>query len=278
MKGIYNTETGYNNLDIYRLGIEICKPNQTFGPGVKHFYKIHYIHKGKGIFKTTDQTYNLKEGQGFVIYPNTLVYHKADHDNPWEYSWIGFHGIEAELILEQCGFSPKEPIFNSPNIDFIDNCLKEMLKAEDINAGRDAYLKGYLYLILSQHIEKNGHLLHIDKTVDLKELYVKKALDFIEKNYDKKITVENIANTVGVDSKYLWRLFNLTLGLSPIKVLLNVKVEKACLLLYNPELSIADISRSVGYEDALQFSKVFKKIKGCSPSYYRKSHKRTNPL
>lgn len=272
MKGIYNTETSYSDLDIYRLGIEICKPDQTFGPGVKHFYKIHYIHKGKGIFRINGQTYELREGQGFVICPNSLVYHKADHDDPWEYSWIGFHGIKAELILKQCGFTYKEPVFNSPNIDFINNCLKEMLKAENIKAGRDTYLRGYLYLILSQHIEKTGHLLHIDKAVDLKELYVRKALDFIERNYDKKVAVEDIADTVGVDSKYLWRLFKLILGISPVKVLLNIKVEKACQLMDNPELSIADISRSVGYEDALQFSKMFKKIKGSSPSYYRKAH------
>jgi AraC-like DNA-binding protein len=273
MKIIYNTELSYNDLDIYQFGTEVCKAGHAFGPGVKEFYKIHYIHKGKGIFKINGQTYHLREGQGFVIYPNILVYYKADYENPWEYSWIGFHGIKVELILKQSGFIFQTPVFNTPNIEFINNCLKEMLKAENIKGGRDAYLRGYLYLILSQHIEKNGHLPDIDKSVDTKEQYVRTALDFIERNYDKKITVQDIADNVGVDSKYLWRLFNLILGISPVKVLLNTKVEKACRLMDNPKLSIADISRSVGYEDALQFSKIFKKIKGDSPSYYRKTNK-----
>ena len=40
-------------------------------------------------------------------------------------------------------------------------------------------------------------------------------------------------------------------------------------LMQNPELTIGDISRSVGYEDPFQFSKIFKKIKGVSPSEFR---------
>lgn len=271
MKRIYNTELSHNDLDIYQFGTEACEADHAFGPGVKDFYKIHYIHSGRGIFEVNGQTYILGEGQGFVIYPDTLVYYKADHEEPWEYSWIGFNGIRAETILKQSGFTSEEPIFNSPNADFINSCLKEMLKAENIKTGRDTYLRGYLYLILSQHIEKTGSLIHTDKAMDLKELYVRTALDFMERNYDKKITVEDIADNIGVESKYLWRLFNLILGMSPIKVLLNIKVEKACQLMDNPKLSISDISRSVGYADALQFSKIFKKIKGSSPSYYRKT-------
>ncbi len=47
-------------------------------------------------------------------------------------------------------------------------------------------------------------------------------------------------------------------------------MDKACDLMYNQQLSIGDIARSVGYEDPLLFSKIFKKIKGASPRIYRK--------
>ncbi|MGF7047731.1 AraC-like DNA-binding protein [Paenibacillus sp. DS2015] len=51
--------------------------------------------------------------------------------------------------------------------------------------------------------------------------------------------------------------------------LIHFRVNKACELMMNSELSIGDISRSVGYDDPLLFSKIFKKVKGASPKHFR---------
>ncbi len=59
------------------------------------------------------------------------------------------------------------------------------------------------------------------------------------------------------------------IGISPQEYLLSLKMEKACNLLTNLQLSIGDVSRQVGYEDQLTFSKIFKKSKGVSPKLYR---------
>lgn len=48
-------------------------------------------------------------------------------------------------------------------------------------------------------------------------------------------------------------------------------MEKAKILLSNPQMRIADIAAMVGYEDEKYFSKVFKKQAGCSPGQYRKA-------
>lgn len=271
MKRVYNNEFNHKDIDVYECGTEECKPNHYYGPGVKEFYKIHYIHKGKGIFEVGGKTYELHKGQGFVICPNTLVYYKADKEDPWEYSWVAFQGIKAEGLLKQAGLLDEFPIFDSPNEEIIDNCLKEMLKSDNINHGRSAYLKGYLYIIFAQHIEQAGMASSSKNVIDMKENYVRKAIEFIEKNYDKRINVETLAEHLNINSKYLWRLFHMYLNVSPVKYIMNIKVEKACELMINSSLSIADISRSVGYDDALQFSKMFKNIKGISPSFYRKN-------
>ena len=98
MKRIYNNEWNHNDLDVYECGTQQCAPSHFFGPSVKGYYKIHYILNGKGIFEINGQIYNLSKGHGFIIYPNTLVYYKADEVEPWEYTWVGFYGINAEII------------------------------------------------------------------------------------------------------------------------------------------------------------------------------------
>jgi AraC-like DNA-binding protein len=104
-----------------------------------------------------------------------------------------------------------------------------------------------------------------------KEAYVKKALEYISMNYSRKISVSQIARSVGLDRSYLYSLFMEYLKTSPQEYLINFRIEKACELMQANLLSIGDIARSVGYDDPLTFSKVFRKLKGVSPSKFRSS-------
>ena len=58
-------------------------------------------------------------------------------------------------------------------------------------------------------------------------------------------------------------------GISPQEYLLDYRIRKACELLQNTDLPIAHIARSVGYEDSLYFSRLFKQHMKSSPSSYR---------
>jgi AraC family transcriptional regulator, arabinose operon regulatory protein len=102
------------------------------------------------------------------------------------------------------------------------------------------------------------------------EAYVRQAVDFIEMNYSQKISIAEVANHIGIERKYLSTLFNDVLHTSPQTFLVTFRMKKACTLLHNQRLSVSDVSRSVGYQDPLLFSKMFKKIFGLSPSAYRK--------
>jgi YesN/AraC family two-component response regulator len=103
-----------------------------------------------------------------------------------------------------------------------------------------------------------------------KEAYVRKAIDYIKANYYNKISISELAKLIGIDRIYLSSLFKETVQLSPQMYLVQYRINKACDLLDNPLLTISDISHSVGYSDPLLFSKMFKKIKGVSPSHYRR--------
>ena len=86
-------------------------------------------------------------------------------------------------------------------------------------------------------------------------------------NPDLKIT--DVANFVGLNRSYLTHLFKKSLKLSPQEFLLNYRINEATSLLKNTNLSVGTISKCIGYNDQLTFSKVFKKVKGISPKTYR---------
>ena len=83
------------------------------------------------------------------------------------------------------------------------------------------------------------------------------------------ISVEDVADYTGVSRSYLFRLFQGMMNQSPKEYLLQYRIGQACQLLNQTDLTVGSIAHSVGFEDNLYFSKVFKKYKSCTPSEYR---------
>ncbi|EHB68126.1 helix-turn-helix transcriptional regulator [Paenibacillus lactis] len=88
-------------------------------------------------------------------------------------------------------------------------------------------------------------------------------------NFSQKITIEDIAHFIGLNRSYLCSLFKRQMNVSIQDYLIRYRIDMACKMMGNAELSIGDIARSVGYSDPLLFSKMFKKIMGTSPKHYR---------
>ena len=82
---------------------EFAKSNRWNG-GVRSVYVIHYISKGSGTLETEGKTFRLTAGDSFIIYPDTYVKYYPDENDPWEYAWVGFNGIEAERLLQLTDF------------------------------------------------------------------------------------------------------------------------------------------------------------------------------
>lgn len=271
LEKIYINKPDHTDLNMYRCGIEDCSPGHSWGPALRDHYIIHYVRSGKGIFQMNNTTYQLEKSQGFLIPPNTIIYYQADNEEPWSYSWVGFHGLKAEQYLKRASISQENPVFKYDKDNFLKECIDEMIIAsKTLVKSSEIRLLGLLYIFLSQLIE----VAQIDRTPghteNRKEQYIKKAINFIEMNYSRKINISEIAQFVGLDRSYLFTIFKEYLNTSPQDFLINYRVNKACELMQNKLLSIGEISRSVGYEDPLLFSKVFRKIKGIPPKELRK--------
>jgi len=258
------------DLDMYQCGMQICRPNHSWGPGIRDHFLIHYIFEGEGIFQINNKTYQLQAGDGFLIPPDTITYYQAKRDNPWHYAWIGFNGLKAESYLQQANLTLNNPIFSVTETSFIKECFTKMISTQELIKSREIRLTGLLYIFLSHLIEIRENNSSDNNDIDRTELYIKEIINFIAKNYYRKISITEIADHIGLDRSYMWSIFNEILHTSPQQFLINFRIDKACELMKKKNLSIADISRSVGYQDPLTFSKTFKKIKGIPPSKYRK--------
>lgn len=249
-------------------GKETHRPAETWGPGYKEQCKIMLVHQGKGIYETNGHRHELEKGQGFIVFPDSVCFKQADEQDPWVYSWIAFDGEGVHRILQQIHVSPEQPMFSFPHIDWFDDYLQRFSLADrERNCGLRK--QGILHQFLAEWIDLVTSSLPTQGIARAKDVYVQKTLEHLHMNYSEKISIIEIADQIGIDRIYLSTLFKESQGVSPQQYLLQYRMDKAVQLMGNMELTIADVSRSVGYQDPFLFSKMFKKQKGVSPSQYR---------
>ena len=258
------------SLDLFlcHSGIENCNPSYSFGPEVRDHFIIHYILDGKGEFTVNNKTYYLGKKNGFLIRPGEETYYKADDKDPWIYMWIGFNGIKAETYLKYANLDENNHIFKYDKDSTLKKCILDILSLNTVSNFNQLKIEGLLYLFLGNLIENNKYISREVPTTQADD-YVNIAVDYINNNYNSNIKVNDIANYVGLNRSYFSNLFTKKIGISPQEYLISLRMEKACNLLTNLQLSIGDVSRMVGYEDQLTFSKIFKKTKSISPKLYR---------
>lgn len=257
------------DISVYQCGMEKCKKSHSYGPAIRDHYLIHFVLEGSGVFYVNGKSYRIKKNQGFLICPSVVTYYEADNEEPWVYTWIGFKGIKAENYLKLANLDQENPVFECTEVAFVQKCFEYMRKSTELKYGRELRLQGLLIIFLSELIEEAGKNIIISS--NYKEMYIKKSLQFVENNYSSKISISEMAKSAGLNKNYFSTFFRENIGVTPQQYIIKYRINKACELMRNEGLNIGDISRSVGYDDTLGFSKIFKKDKGISPKKYREN-------
>jgi YesN/AraC family two-component response regulator len=108
-----------------------------------------------------------------------------------------------------------------------------------------------------------------DDIADESRPAVRKAITFLGKHLDKKLSLNKLAQEVGYSPTYLSTIFKKETNYSPISYFSHLKILKACEFLDYTNMKVKEISFNLGYSDPYYFTKDFKKKMGMSPRQYR---------
>lgn len=261
------------DLGLYQFGWEQCDPSHSFGPAARNHYLFHLCLSGTGTLianntKGESITYQIKSGQGFMLFPHQICTYIADHDIPWEYAWVEFDGLRAKETVELAGFSLDQPIYRANRKDIAEVMKEELLYIVTHKEESPFHLIGHLYLFIDGLVRSSAST-QVNKGNSLRDFYIKEAFSFIEQNFQNDITVEDIAASCGLNRSYFGKIFHENTGKSPQEFLISYRMSKARELLKLTGLSIADIGNAVGYPNQLHFSRAFKNVYGISPRQWR---------
>ena len=100
------------------------------------------------------------------------------------------------------------------------------------------------------------------------------AAQYFNNYYNTEINIDEYAQSKGMSVSWFIRNFKKYTGTTPMQYIVSIRISNAQGLLETTEYSINEISRIVGYDNPLYFSRLFHKQKGFSPSQYRKQLKK----
>lgn len=104
------------------------------------------------------------------------------------------------------------------------------------------------------------------------------GLEYIKAHYRESFSLTDLAEKMSVNASYLSRLFKKETGKNFSEILTEYRINRAEYLLQQPGSRVVEVGEQVGYSDYTYFYQVFKRIKGISPSEYKKRVKKTNEL
>lgn len=236
------------DLNPLTVGEEQCERGHSYGPAVRRYMLIHYVVSGKGYLQKGDEVYSVQSGEAFLIFPDEITTYWADDETPWHYQWVAFDGALTEKFRQL-----------PPVVELRENYIRKMLEVDEFSATREYLICSYLFQMYAALFDKKRVHNH----------YVRQVQDYIDTLYMKDLGVEQIAEKLNLDRRYLTRLFKQKTNMTIQEYLIQVRMEEAKRQLL-AGMTVAEAATLCGYEDACNFSKMFKKRFGCSPAQWRK--------
>ena len=256
------------------------EPSHGIGPSVHEYYLVHTVLDGKGTFECNGVSYPCKKGDTFFIFPGILFRYQADSSDPWHYTWVALQGDAVSSHLRKIGVTEERPVLHTTDV----SSAHELYRRIRSSFRQSAYpemesleASGWMRLLLHHFGLSNLDSVPIPER-DLPTMIdrqVEHVLRFLSLQYPQQISIQHIASSLGYHRAHLSKAFKAKTGLSPKQYLMKVRLKKAQELLLG-NLTIDQISSSVGFNDALYFSKQFRKEFGISPTDYRNKAAKTS--
>lgn len=250
---------------IPNCGGDQCPPGHTYGPAIRDHFLIHFVASGRGTLCTAEGEYCIGAGQGFIIFPDEITVYSADMVQPWAYDWVGYRGRGASELTENAGLSRERRIFRPEQPDAVSRLLRDI--AEDMTSAGELAAVGALIRFLA-HLAADGRAA---QEVRVSRRHYDRARWYMDGHYATPITVQDVADFVGLSRSQLFRVFMSCEGMPPKEVLTALRLRHACRLLAETDMPVDEIARQVGLTSAQRLGVLFREKLGVAPGAYRKN-------
>ena len=237
--------------------------------------EITYVQKGTMCYKVNHMVYHLKEGD--IVFNNSGALHSGTMENQKDCAYIPVT-FDSRLIYGffQSTVNSKyvDPVIQDSMLPAI--CINQsepwhkpfreyLLRIIDLDEKKPDFYELDMWRLLLEHITYEPQA---SRENSLEYDRIKKILSYIEENYQNKITLNDIAGHIHLCESECTRLFKRHMNTTLFAFLQEYRIERSLEFLQDDQ-PVSAVADKAGFSDPNYYSKVFAKIKGCSPREYR---------
>lgn len=241
----------------------------TLAPRTVPDYNFIYVTRGRVVWEIAGQPHVLKPG-GLALVPPGVP-----HRGWSKMRRVTFVSVHVEVMLTggRDAFRLLVPprFVQVPDGSRLDTYLRGALAEFDRTEEREVrlMLPGWARLITLEFIRHAAHRrLLTPRPLDT---VVAGLLDELPQRLTEPVTLTELAECAGYSPQHLNRIFRRELGVTPLKHLMRLRLERAAALLAEGRLTVAAVARSLGFADAAYFARAFTQRYGLSPRRYRET-------
>lgn len=248
--------------EVLHAGAEKCPPGKTAAIRRDH-YLLHLVLSGRGDLRTGGRSYDLSSHDCFLLRPGQEHVYQADAEHPWEYVWLGFSGVDDDILGDVYGV-PKDTSVFRPAFPARMALLMRRVLISLQSPGRleQLYSMALGVLALGCVGERTGNS-------GPQPDYVEEAVAYIEARYSTIAGAGAVARYIGLERSYFSRLFQERSGVSISQFITETRITHAQRLLSDTDMRVSDIAEAVGYRSYASFERRFSAQVGMTPSQFR---------
>lgn len=234
-------------------------------PHTHPYAELFYVVGGQGHIQVDQELHPIAAGQLVILGPNVMHTEVSRNASPLEYVVLGIEGLE--LAVRE-GAESRFRILD--HLEPVTACLGNILReTRDGLPGSDTICQAYTEILVTQLMRSTDIGLGAPTASNSQCVAVRR---YIDAHFKESLTLEELAKLAHINKYYLAHSFKEAYGVSPIRYQLERRIEEGCYLLRQTDLSLAQISRILGFSSSSYFSQAFRTAKGQSPSEYRKAN------
>ncbi len=228
-----------------------------------------YCTAGQGRLTVGDWHSEIRPGQ-VILLPQGLTHaYEADASDPWSLYWVHFQGNSTGVFMQYLGFREGRYVIEAGVSPLLIGAFTSLMEVRRTGYSTRAFINAgnhLRHLLTQMTMEVSAQRGRLQSGFELEHVQA-----YMLENLDQTLSLDNLAAVANMSKYHFSNRYKELTGYSPVKHFLNMKMEHACHLLDASELSVGEISRHLGYEDPLYFSRLFSKTIGISPRRYRAS-------
>jgi YesN/AraC family two-component response regulator len=247
---------------------------EKVGTNHKHdFLEISVILEGSVLYNLEGTFYNLQEGDILLLNPGTQHYETNEKNSMNKQLHIGFQNLIFDGYPRDTFPSYSSIIkLDKHKEEFLHTCREMLKEKQNGDCGYEVVLMALLMKLIILIIRELNKEATLNRELLLtfeereKQDIANVIMKYMQEHYMEDITLSKISQSMYISPAYISKIFKDETGDSPINYLIKLRLARANELLKHGKLSIKEVARSVGYDDAYHFSKLFKKYYGYPPS------------